>query len=248
MADLIAKNIRKEQKAWTQPEWLVYYNSHRQRPEDLYLSEQFFLPSVLTMVSTCLDVGCATGAFSRIMKHFNPAINYTGVDINLDFIKTARNLYPECTFYQGDGVNFVTPSDSYDLVYLSGVLHLNSFYKNITAACYAQARRFLLCDFRLTLKENVTGRMQMNLGGRKADVVELPYIVLNIDGILKDLQALLPSPKSIQARGYRHKPSPDVILPLKDVIMAFFLIEKGPASEKTKLQLDFNARSTGVIS
>ncbi len=233
--------LKSEQAAWATEACRDYYRAHRRTPADLYPSERFFLPEVLGRVSTCLDVGCALGHFSRIMKSFNPALQYTGMDANPAFVAAAQREHPDSRFLTGNGMDFRTPPGSYDLVHLSGVLHLTSFYREITAACYAQARTYLLCDFRLTRGPSVTGRLKPHVSADDPGTPELPYVVLNAEEWLAWLKRLSPAPRSIRARGYPHPPSPGARLSLKDIIAAFFLIEKGPARGETAVDVDFNA-------
>ena len=182
----IGSAIRREQGAWASAPIQRFYRTHRRRRAELYPSERFFLPRLLPQIDSCLDVGCAAGGFYPIMKSYNPRIRYTGVDINPDFVRAARRRYSTARFLAGDGVRFDTPADTYDLVYLSGVLHLNSGYAKMLKACYRQARRFLLADFRLTRGRAVQGRFPID-PARPA----LPYLVLNVNRWLADLRAIL---------------------------------------------------------
>lgn len=235
-----ANRIAAERQAWATDASLRYYRTHRRTAADLYPSERFFLPDVARRVSTCLDVGCAVGHFGDIMRSFNPALRYTGVDTNPAFVAAAREEHPGDTFLEGDGIHFSTPPNSYELVHLSGVLHLTALHREMTAACYEQASRFLLCDFRLTTGRPATGRMRLAFGGGADGAGELPYHVLNVDDLLAGLKALTPAPVSIALRGYTHSPAADVTLPMDKVIMAFALIEKGSGAGPTRIETIFD--------
>ena len=235
----IANPVREEQKAWAASDSLEFFQTHRQRPEDLYPSEKFFLPGVLPQVQSVLDIGCAAGGFSRIMKSFNPAIGYTGVDINPEFVEIARRSFPDSTFILGDGINFETPDESYDLVHSSGILHLNSRYEEIVRACYAQARRYLACDFRLTPGPRVEGTFTLEFQPADGTRPVLPYIVLNVDELVAVLSGLRPAPRAVRLRGYYHPPSPMAELPIDHVLMTAVLVEKGPVGEDgTSITID----------
>jgi SAM-dependent methyltransferase len=229
-----------EQAVWAAKDSLAYYSTHRQRPEDLYLSERFFLPDAVREATSCLDIGCAAGGFSRIMKAFNPALAYTGVDITPAFIERARAAFPDSRFEVGDGLHFSTPPNSYDLVFSSGMLHLNSQYREIVRAAYRQTRHLLVCDFRLTFGPAVTGRFRVDFGDRPAaDVVRtLPYFVLNVEELVADLQSLDPPPRALTLRGYAHAPAATAELPLSTVLMAFVRLEKGRPGDTTAVTID----------
>lgn len=226
--------------AWSTPASVEYYRSHRRTAEELYPSERFFLPEVVGGAASCLDVGCAAGGFARIMRGMNPKLRYTGVDVSPALVEAARRDVPEAEFLVGDGVSFATPSESYDLVHLSGVLHLAPRHAEMVRACWDQARRWLLCDFRLTQGPSVEGSLKLDFGAGGAAPV-LPYYVLNLDGLLASLKSLSPAPRSIRARGYVRPPSAEASLPLKEVLMAFFLLEKGDSSGGTRVELDFES-------
>ena len=227
-----------EQAAWASDDSLAYYTTHRQTPEELYPSEQFFLPEAARKARTCLDVGCAAGGFSRIMKTFNPALAYTGIDITPAFVAHARRTFPDSHFEVGDGIHFATPPDSYDLVFSSGMLHLNSRYREIVRSAYAQARHLLVCDFRLTFGPAVTGRCRVPFDEPPTGAPTLPYLVLNVDELIAMLRALDPPPRSIALRGYAHAPTAMADLPLASVLMAFARIEKGRPGEATTVTID----------
>lgn len=229
-AKAYSTSIRAEQRVWVKPDSLVFFQMHRNDPRDLYLSERLFLPDLLPQVGSCLDVGCAAGGFSRIMKSFNPQLVYTGVDVNEEFIAIARRTYPDCCFELGDGVRFASPSGSFELVFVGGLLHLNSSYRKMVRGCYEQAGRFLLGDFRLTHSPSVTGRFRLDFDGAGGAAEDLPYIVLNINELIETLCALEPAPASVTLRGYPHLVSPMASEVPRDVIMAFALIEKGRGS------------------
>jgi SAM-dependent methyltransferase len=232
--------ISQEQAVWSAPDSLDFYSSHRQTPDDLYPSERYFLPEAARAAATCLDIGCAAGGFSRIMKSFNPALAYTGVDITPEFIRRAKSAFPDSSFEVGNGVAFSTPPNSYDLVFSSGILHVNSHYQDIVRAAYAQARGLLLCDFRLTWGPDVVGRFRVNFdeSSRPSAQADLPYLVLNVDRLVTELRALQPAPRSVTIRGYYHAPAASADLPLSRVLMAFARIEKGRVGDSTTVTVD----------
>jgi len=224
--------IADEQRAWSSPESLEYYRRRRQGVEDLYPSERFFLPDVVRQSASMLDVGCAAGGFSAIVKRFNPGIRYVGVDVTPEFVEAARVDHPDSEFVVGDGVHFATPPGSFDLVHASGVLHLNQHFGEIIRAMWRQTTRYLLCDLRLTLAKSEIGQMVSPFD--ESQPVSLPYIVLKVDEAVDVFKALDPKPASIRVKGYPQRASGAARLDNPDIVMAFFLIEKYPIGQAGK--------------
>jgi SAM-dependent methyltransferase len=219
-------HIQKEQRAWNTREIASFYQTKRSQPEHLYPTEKYFLPDILPKVKTVLDVGCATGGFYRIMRAFHPEIQYVGVDISPDLVAQAKRDYPEAEFHVSDGVHLDFLDRTFDLVHSSGVLHLNSAYRQMVQAMWARAGRYLLCDFRLTWGKSLQGTL--TLEGAQAQDAPLPYNVLNVSELMVFLDHLEPSPISIQAKGYLHEISHFAKLDIRETIMAFFLLSKNP--------------------
>ena len=239
----IDPTVYNEQKVWGLESNEDYFRLFRSKAEDLYRSEKFFLPDVVKEVKDCLDVGCCCGGFSEIMRSYNPQLRYTGVDIIPRFIDIAKERYPEFEFVVGDGTNINFPDNTFELVHSTGILHLNSRYKDIVREMYRVAAKYVLCDFRLTDGADAMGEMDVNLVGQDQTAGVLPYIVLDIKRHLEFLKALSPAPVSIAAKGYAHAPSKLARINIDKIYMAFFLITKGEKSKTahTDVQMDLNA-------
>lgn len=240
----LEQGARREQQAWGRPDSIAFYTTHRSRPEDLYPSEHKYLPDVLSRAQNCLDFGCAAGGFSSIMRHFNPALQYTGVDIISEFIQIARARHPESRFFLIDGVEIPFQDDTFDLVHSSGVLHLNSAHREIVRELYRVCRRYLLADFRLTRGPERVGTCRLSFQADRDASADtgtlLPYVVLNVDEHLTFLKNLIPPPKSIQAFGYYREATDMAQIDLDRILMAFFLIEKGRSGgQGPEIALDF---------
>jgi SAM-dependent methyltransferase len=233
------ETIRREQTAWASADSLEFYQTHRRRPDELYESERYFLPDVVRQVQSMLDVGCAAGGFSQIVRELNPAVRYVGVDVIPYFVALAQRDYPGVEFHVSDGLHFPFAPGTFDLVHSSGVLHLNSHYREMVQAMWTQTSRYLLIDFRLTRTPTVIGEMDVNFGASASSATRLPYHILNVDELVAFLAALDPAPASIRAKGYRHTVSPTAHVHLESAIMAFFLLEKGDA-RPTQIELDLD--------
>ena len=70
---------------------------------------------------TCVDLGCGTGAFTRRLSRLG--LRLTGVDISPRSIERARTIGEGPEYVVGDICDCPLPSDSFDFVTLSGVLH-----------------------------------------------------------------------------------------------------------------------------
>lgn len=69
-----------------------------------------------------LDVGCGMGGVIDYIKKKTKKINYTGIDLVQDFIKSAREKYPKYKFIVGDYFND-PQNKKYDIVMTSGTLN-----------------------------------------------------------------------------------------------------------------------------
>jgi len=122
---------------YSKDQLLSFYNFHLKkfgdRPEALRWTPQGQLkryqmladiapPSALNNAKV-LDYGCGTGDFYRFLKRRGIATQYTGVDINDNFIALAKKKYPECTFkvMSADDDAF---EEYYDYIFICGVFNL----------------------------------------------------------------------------------------------------------------------------
>ena len=116
---------------------LSFYNYHLKkfgdRPEALRWTPQGQLrryhmladiasPDELRNCSV-LDYGCGTGDFYRFLQRRGIPVQYTGVDINENFINLAKKKYPECAFavMDADDGEF---DRNYDYIVICGVFNL----------------------------------------------------------------------------------------------------------------------------
>ncbi len=70
-----------------------------------------------------LDYGCGKGDFYQFLKNKQIQVDYTGFDINANFIKVARNKYPECDFRVFD-IEERELDEKFDYIVLCGVFNL----------------------------------------------------------------------------------------------------------------------------
>ena len=77
-----------------------------------------------------LDVGCAAGHYYKGLQRIDPAINYTGVDATVPYIKYAKEHFKDknVQFFVEDIFNLPDSLGTFDIVYCCNViLHLPDF-------------------------------------------------------------------------------------------------------------------------
>jgi 2-polyprenyl-3-methyl-5-hydroxy-6-metoxy-1,4-benzoquinol methylase len=72
--------------------------------------------------SNIVDLGCGTGLIAQQFR--KSGLSYTGIDMDLDRIESARRSYPEFTFFCND-LNQISKAElpSIDFVIMHGVVH-----------------------------------------------------------------------------------------------------------------------------
>ena len=229
-------------EAWSQLSAVDHYSQYRQNVEDLYPSEQVFLPRVLFPGVKVLDVGCATGGFFNIMLTLEPAIDYTGIDIAEAPIEAAWEKYPEAKFLVTDGMSIPFADNEFDLVHCTSVLVIEPRYREILAEMYRVSNRFVLADMRLLKNMNVNedpalSYYRIQFEG-EFDGGTVPYVVSDADKVVNSILTLEPRPRALRATGYFHTVSAMANTPYKEVCMTIFLIQKGH-TDIAHTELDF---------
>jgi len=69
---------------------------------------------------TILDLGCGTADLTKLIS--NSCKKVIGIDNSLDMVNTAKDKYPEISFYHMDAVDFIL-EDRFDAVFSNAVLH-----------------------------------------------------------------------------------------------------------------------------
>lgn len=100
-----------------------------------------------------LDVGCGDGLSAWFMRRYFPQWSLQGADISSESIERAREKKIErARFFVFDGATLPFPENSFDLLFLSGVLHHISFSKHL--AFLQELFRVLKAGGRLYLFEH----------------------------------------------------------------------------------------------
>ena len=192
---------------------------------------------------TVLDIGCAAGGFVSVFQHYNPAVRYVGVDVVHSLLRAAAEANPGATFVRNDGAMLPFADGTQDLVWSSGILHLNSAYESIVHDAWRVAKKWLVCDFRLSLDgQTHVGGFDVDFGSGKP-TTHLPYIVLSLEQLLALLSALQPTPTSITLTGYPNPVSPQAHDVPAEVIMVFAVLEKTDGPTNSTPTVDIRPRS-----
>lgn len=100
-----------------------------------------------------LDVGCGFGDLYGFLRDQGIAVDYTGIDINPEFIEIARQAFPGARFICGD-FDGDQASGSYDWAFAAGIFTVrisdnDSFVKSTLQRMLSVARKGIAADFLL---------------------------------------------------------------------------------------------------
>ncbi len=91
------------------------------------------------------DIGCGTGSFtSKFLKY---KFKLFGIDISPNCVKYAAKRYPNISFEVGDAERTNYPSQTFDVIFLSGVLHHFRDFFHVIGECHRILKKggILLC-------------------------------------------------------------------------------------------------------
>ena len=114
---------------------ISFFNHHLykfgDRPEALRWTPQGQLKRYHTLIDIArdlnnqkiLDYGCGTGDFYKFLQQHGINVQYSGVDINSNFINLAKNKYPGCTF-KVMSIDEDPLEEFFDYIFICGVFNL----------------------------------------------------------------------------------------------------------------------------
>ena len=218
-------------KQWSSQSAIDYYAQHRHVVADLYPSETVFLPRILFPGAKVLDVGCASGGFFNIMRSYEPAVEYTGIDLSATAVEMARTRYPEATFVLSEGFTLPFEDNTFDLVHCTSVFNNEPNYQVILKEMYRVSNRFALADIRLLKgignQLSTTYNIQFEADGIEDTV---PYVVNDADDVVNFILQLDPKPKALRGTGYFHTAAKEAETTDSEICMTILLLEKGNAA------------------
>ena len=153
--------------------------------------ENQILIEKLKKEDTLLEVGCATGTTVRWLKNNNilKSINYLGVDLSDTAIKKAEYLYPNSEFQKVDVGPLKDYYNKYDYVFSRDtVMHQQNPFQFLEELIKCAKKSVIL---RIRTRDN--GKTDFNFEDNcqlHYDKFWMPYIVLNIDELIKFLKKL----------------------------------------------------------
>ena len=216
--------------SWSSQNAINYFVSHRNSIHDLYKSEAYFLEKAVKTGNNLLDVGCAAGGFSKIVKEYNQDIEYTGIDISPRMIDEANKLYPNHNFQLSSGKTLEFPDNSFDIVISIGVLHMTEDWRNLLAEAWRVCRDSLIFDMRLVNDKGVCNieesYQRLYFDGDWDGTSKTPYVVVGMDELADHLANMKTEIKSIKTYGYWHPITEMAISKFKSVCMSVFYLSK----------------------
>lgn len=219
-------------QSWDQDSVVSFFDNERNKPEDVYPSEWFFIKEILHNGMSILDIGCAQGGFANVFQHYLADFDYTGVDISPKMVERAKIRYPEHTFYHvGEEDYSILANRSYDLVLTLGILHLHESWRDTIKVAWKHCKKTLILDFRETelptLEDKKRSYFTMEVhNGEDDENLRLPYIILNTSDALKSIKELCPGFKKIACYGYTHPVSEYAVTSIKEVMATVYAISR----------------------
>ncbi len=228
-------------KSWSSENAVNYYVSHRYSVDDLYKSEKFFLEDAVKTGESLLDVGCAAGGFSKIVRTYNKDLKYTGVDISQKMIDEAEKRFPNDNFSFCNGMELDFPDNSFDIVVSFGVLHMTENWQVLLSEAWRVCRDSFILDLRVVNGNGVcsadTSYQRLEFDGEWDGVSKAPYVVVGLDEITDLVINLKPGIQSLSTYGYWHTVSGMTVSPFESVCMSVFSMKKDSDSHNIDWQL-----------
>jgi len=202
---------------------------------EFFETERRFLTRIMGDVSSVLDVGCASGRLLELLRQYNSALAFDGIDIVPDSIEQAKQLYPESRFWCGNALG-IEPGRSYDLVNATGVCQHEPRFEDLIRRMWGWSGRHLLFDVKLARIDHHLIDIERSYSG---ETQRLYFILASLPALLVTLKAL-PGVGRIAAYGYVTKPNRHTTVPPEtgDFVSAGFLLDRGPGAGAPEVALD----------
>jgi len=220
---------------WTRPNVVSFYSGHRRTLGDLYPSEAYFLPRLIRPGLQVLDVGCAAGGFSGVLRELQPDVQYTGVDISKAMIAEARRSHPDGRFAVSPAEQLPFRDGAFELVLCTGgTLPMILNWRTVLQECWRVTRQRMLFDVRVVGEgqdqEDVSrSYIKMAFAGEWDGSSVAPYVVITMSSLHRAVMSLKPEPREISGYGYHHSVSDMAVTSFREVCMTTLCVGKGPA-------------------
>jgi len=212
-----------------------YWKNHRNKLDDLYPSERYFLEPVLKNVNSVLDVGCAAGGSFDFCRETNVNIKYTGIDISETLINIAEELHPEGEFFVYDGHEITFKDNKFDLVFSIGVLHHLHHWRNMIKQMVKCSSKFTIIDLRLTHEGTLDDAdkyyQKVSFNDKWDGKTAISYLVVNVDEFRKFMEQCFGKGRyRVETYGYYAKSTDLANIPYDKVFMCCIKVEKNSFS------------------
>ena len=210
---------------------LQYWENHRNKLDDLYPSERYFLEPALKNATSTLDVGCAGGGSYNFCKEANPDIDYTGIDISKPLLDIAKKSNPKGNFSQYNGHFIPFSKNRFDLVFSIGVLHHLNHWQNMILQMVKCSSKLSVFDLRLTERDTLSDTekyyQKVSFDNKWDEKTAITYIVVNIEEFVRFLKrSFSDGAYRIESYGYFAKPTKLANIPYNKVFMCCIKVEK----------------------
>lgn len=219
---------------WSTSGWVEFYETRRGTTQDIYPSEWLFLKDLLAEDISVLDIGCAVGGLASVLSEHLKRFQYTGVDLSQDMIARAQQKHPRHRFHVvGESDLSVLGDAHYDLVVCLGVLHVNRRWREMIAGAWARTKQCFLMDLRetsgRTIEDETVSYFNVEALLQTGAPARLPYNIINTAEALGTLLELCKGATGFQHYGYLAGASPSAVMPIPQVLMNTYRIDKRPA-------------------
>jgi SAM-dependent methyltransferase len=218
-------SANRNDQAWGLPNVLDYFGDHRITSNHVYPSEWVFLRDRLREGVNILDVGCAQGGFAGIVAEHVKDFDYTGVDINEEMIKLAKERFSSRNFAKIEEGDLSLLADAkFNLVLVLGILHLHESWRQTLAEAWKHCADSLIFDLRETHQDTIEDKdisyFKMNFGDGDdtSAAITLPYNFINAAEAEEAINSIFHDAAKIEHYGYRHPLSESAVSPEHNAI------------------------------
>jgi len=213
------------------------YASRKEKLGNLFPSETHFLGEFLPQCESVLDIACASGAISRVMKEINPVLDYTGIDVDEGAIKYGLQRYDDVKLLCGSFPEDCADANAYDGASMfSYFQHILDWKKALMSMSYV-AKRYIFVTLSLRLEGATIADRDLSYFYYLDSNVRIPFVVQNLKEIVNFCCTEQVNAQKISIYGYpMTKPSTVYYpIPYREVYKAGLLVEllpEGAAPQK----------------
>jgi len=212
----------------------AYFSANRVRWEQFYKSEQVILANTLGGLNSpsILDVGCGCGGLGLALRDRFGFLDYTGIEINVQAAKHAKELNPRAQIECGDFLELNASRllrKQFDVVISLSCIDWQLNFQPMLARAWSLVKPdgCFVISLRLTdgagTNDIESSYQFINYDGiRKGE--RAPYVVLNASDIMQTFVMLGAS--KVAGCGYFGLPSPTAVTPYKELCFAVFAVSK----------------------